>query len=274
MRTIGWNEVQFDPAPGPREPLLQELGVMIARVVEKDMDERQHRIERFDLSQELDRRGGVDGFDLDHLGLPGFEVDRAVNIDPLTSARLFDRELLLFWRPTAGRPRRMGRMHSVCEQHGLVIAQGIPELFIALNESLLLLFVELARNDIRLVIFEPQAMQQRDQSRTAFVNEAEFLLDPGADVRVERGSVALTKTFNASSCAALKKLALPPMSNLVRPSIPCCSKSLNQPRGLTNQKFFRNCRLVCSQMVLNDNKFPPYIIILRCRTTEVRDGAF
>ena len=60
--------------------------------------------------------------------------------------------------------------------------QGIQQLFIALDESLLLRFVELARNDIRLVIFEPQAMQQRDQSRTAFVNEAEFLLDKGADM--------------------------------------------------------------------------------------------
>ena len=39
-----------------------------------------------------------------------------------------------------------------------------------------------SRNDIRLVIFEPQAMQQRDQSRTAFVNEAKFLFDPGTDM--------------------------------------------------------------------------------------------
>ena len=44
------------------------------------------------------------------------------------------------------------------------------------------IFVELARDDVRLVIFEPQTMQQRDQSRAAFINEAEFLLDPGADL--------------------------------------------------------------------------------------------
>src|ERR1700675_1443140 len=107
MRAIGRNEMQFDAATGPREPFLHELGVMIARVVEKDMDERQYRIERFDRFQESDRRGGVDGFDLDHPGLPGLEVDRAVNIDPLTPARLFDRELVLFRRPAADRPRRM-----------------------------------------------------------------------------------------------------------------------------------------------------------------------
>ena len=53
-------------------------------------------------------------------------------------------------------------------------------------------------------------MQKRNQSRTAFVNEAQFLFDKGADLALERGSVAPTKAFNASSCSALKKLALPP----------------------------------------------------------------
>jgi len=55
-------------------------------------------------------------------------------------------------------------MHGVRKQHGLVVAQGIQQLFIALNESLLFFFVQLARDDIGSVIFEPQAMQQRDQS--------------------------------------------------------------------------------------------------------------
>src|SRR5271168_3545262 len=45
-----------------------------------------------------------------------------------------------------------------------------------------------------------------------------------------RGSVVPTNTFNASSCAALKKLALPPTSKLVTPSMPRCSNSLCQPR--------------------------------------------
>ena len=70
VRAISRNEMQPDPAIGPREPVLHELGVMIARIVEKDMDERQHRIESFDRFQKSDRRGGVDGFDLDHPGLP------------------------------------------------------------------------------------------------------------------------------------------------------------------------------------------------------------
>ena len=217
--------------PESRKPFLHQLGVMIARVVEKDMDERQHRIERRDRFQEPDRRDGVDGYDLDHPGLAGREIDRAVNIDPLAPARLFDRELLLARRPAAGRPRRMGRMHRVREQHGFVVGQGIQEIIVALDECLLLFFVEFARDDVRLVILQPQTMQKRNQSRTAFVNEAEFLFDKGADLaRRARQASRRQRPSMRLRCSALKKLALPPTSKLVRPSIPRCSNSLNQPR--------------------------------------------
>ena len=59
---------------------------------------------------------------------PVSQVDRAVNVDALTPARLLDRELLLARRPAADRSRRMGRMHGVRKQHGLVVAQGIQQL--------------------------------------------------------------------------------------------------------------------------------------------------
>ena len=38
---------------------------------------------------------------LDHPGLPGLQVDRAVNVDALTPARLLDRELLLARAPSS-----------------------------------------------------------------------------------------------------------------------------------------------------------------------------
>lgn len=88
---------------------------MIARIVEKDMDECQHRIESFDRFQKSDRRGGVDGFNLDHPGLTSCQVECAMNIDALTSAGLLDRQLVLLGRPAADRPRRMGRVHGVRE---------------------------------------------------------------------------------------------------------------------------------------------------------------
>jgi hypothetical protein len=124
--------------------------MMIARIAEKDMDEREQRIERLDRFQEMDRRGGVDGQGLDHLGSVGPEIDRAVNVDALTSARLFDRELLLARRPAAGGPRGMGWMHRVNEQRGFIVRQGIREIIVALDESLFLLFVELARHNAGL----------------------------------------------------------------------------------------------------------------------------
>src|SRR5450756_3112213 len=109
--------MQSDPAAWLSEPFAHELGMMIARVVEKDMDQHEHRIERLDRLQETDRRGGVDCQRLDHPGLAGLQIDRTVNVDALTPARLFDRELLLAWRPAARWPRGMGWMHCVNEQH-------------------------------------------------------------------------------------------------------------------------------------------------------------
>jgi hypothetical protein len=82
---------------------------MIARTVEKDMDEHSiGSIERLDRFQKLYRRGGVNGQGLNHLGLAGLQIDRAVCVDALTPARLLDRELLLARRLSTGtsHPRR------------------------------------------------------------------------------------------------------------------------------------------------------------------------
>ena len=82
-----------------------------------------------------------------------------MDVDALTPARLSDRQRLLLWCPAASGPHRMGRMHRVRKQHGLAIGQGIQEIIVFRDEVLLLLFVELARDQVRLVIFEPQTMQ-------------------------------------------------------------------------------------------------------------------
>jgi len=47
--------------------------------------------------------------------LAGFQIDRAVNVDALTPARLLDRELVLARRPATGGPRGMGWMYRVRE---------------------------------------------------------------------------------------------------------------------------------------------------------------
>src|SRR4029077_9053962 len=109
--------MQLDAATGPRPPLLPQLGVMIARIVEKDMDEHHQRIKCFDRFEQRDCRGGIDGLNVDHPGLPALEIDGAVNIDALAPARLFDRKLVVLGRPTADRPRRMRRMDRISEQY-------------------------------------------------------------------------------------------------------------------------------------------------------------
>jgi hypothetical protein len=126
---------------------------------------------------------GVNGQGLYHLGLAYLQIDCAVNVDSLTPARLLDRELLLARRPAAGGPRGMGWMHRVRKHHGFVVRQGIQEIIVALDERLLLLFVVPARDGVGLVVFETQTKQKRDQSRAAFIDEAEFLLDPGRQCR-------------------------------------------------------------------------------------------
>jgi len=146
------------------------------------MDEDQHRIERLDRIHETDRRGVVDGQSLDHLLLAGLKIDRAVNVDGLTPGRLFNREVLLARRPAAGGARAMGWSNRVRERHRFVIGQGIQELIVALDERLLLRFIALARNDVRLEMRESQTTQKRDQSRAAFISEPEFPLDKGADL--------------------------------------------------------------------------------------------
>ena len=62
----------------------------------------------------------------------------------------------------------MGRMHRVREQHGFVVGQGIQEIIVALDECLLLLFVEFARDDVRLVILQPQTMQKAQSVPNGF----------------------------------------------------------------------------------------------------------
>ena len=55
-----------------------------------------------------------------------------------------------------------GRMDRISEQYDLVIAQRIQNLIVVLDERLLLFFIELAGDDIGLVIFEIEAVQQRE----------------------------------------------------------------------------------------------------------------
>ena len=51
MGTIGRKEVQHDRAPRHRKPLFDDLGMMIAGVVDKDVDEAHRGMRALDLAQ-------------------------------------------------------------------------------------------------------------------------------------------------------------------------------------------------------------------------------
>jgi transposase len=59
----------------------------------------------------------------------------------------------------------------------IVRAKRVPQLLISFDECLLFFRIEFADDDFRLVVFQAQPVQKRDQSRTAFVNDTEFPLD-------------------------------------------------------------------------------------------------
>jgi len=52
----------------------------------------------------------------------------------------------------------MGGVHRVHEDDGLVRRQGIHQIFVEHDERALLVFVEMARNDLGLAILQAEAM--------------------------------------------------------------------------------------------------------------------
>jgi len=147
----------------------------------------------------------------------------------LAPARLLDREIVLFGRQQPTGRAAWVRMHRVGEQHGLVVAQGIQQFFVARDKSLLLFLVELARDDFRLWIFEPQPISAAAISPERPRNDAEFLGDPSADLarRAARPPRPRLSAFPVARRSTDKRCR-PPRSA----SAPQGRPSTNRPRHL------------------------------------------
>ena len=76
----------------------------------------------------------------------------------------------------------MRRMHRVGEQHRFIGVQMVQQVLIRVDESVLLLRIELTRHRFRLAVLHAQPVQQSDQARLALVIDAALLLDQGADI--------------------------------------------------------------------------------------------
>jgi hypothetical protein len=134
------------------------------------------------------------------------------------------------WRDAQQRARA-GWMRGVRDHHGRVGGQGIQQFFASGDEGFRLCFVEPAGNDFRLVIFETQTMQQRNQSRVAFIDAAKFLRAKGAGLARRTRQRRADPGFRLS-----RRQVLPSWPNLASPSIPSSSYRRRQPRVVSCQQ--------------------------------------
>jgi len=116
MRAIGWDEVQPDAAIGLGQPFLHQSRMVISGVIQKDVNELLGRIHCHDRDEQHDRAARIDGQGFDHFGLAGFQVDGAVDVQPVASAVLFNGDLYILGRPAAYGAYRVGRVNGIGER--------------------------------------------------------------------------------------------------------------------------------------------------------------
>jgi group II intron reverse transcriptase/maturase len=169
---------RLDPAAGHRQPSLHQFRVMVAGIIKEDVDEPHARIHRLDRRQQHDRAESVHRQHIFHNGLAGFEVDRAMDVQTVSSAALFDRNGNVFRSPAPNGPHRVGRMHGISDR--FIGVHPVQQGLVSLDEGRLFRRVQLAGDGFRLAVLHLQPMQQRDQSRPGLVFDATFTRDPGA----------------------------------------------------------------------------------------------
>jgi len=101
MRTVGRHEVQDDLPSGHFQPLLDEPGVVVAGVVEVDVDPAHVRVGPFEGFEQADGALRIDGQHFDDAGHASFEVDCAMQIEPLTARGCGDRAAIATGKPAA-----------------------------------------------------------------------------------------------------------------------------------------------------------------------------
>ena len=85
MRGICWQEMQLHPVLWAVEPWLKYLGMMIAGIVDKDMDGRHGLVVALQLCQHLLGCLGIDLLAFHKGELEGLKVKRALNVEPLAA---------------------------------------------------------------------------------------------------------------------------------------------------------------------------------------------
>ena len=103
MRRVGGEEVQLDPALRSGQPLLDQPGMMVARVVEDDMDAALVRVAGLDCVEQSDGADGIDPVGLDERTIEAFQIEGAVEVDTLTPRGAAKRDVFFPPDPAMGR---------------------------------------------------------------------------------------------------------------------------------------------------------------------------
>src|SRR3974390_1468373 len=238
MGTVGRKEVQHDFAARCRQPLFDNIGMVIAGVVEKDVNEPHRAMRALDLAQELDQTRRADVLNHDNAGLAGFEIDGAVDIEPLASRRLLDGNRGALASPATNRSDLVGRMNRIDEDNSFVGAHRVEQVLVFVDEGLLSGVVEAARHGLRLAIAEAKTVQQGDQPRAA-VAQPESSLQPSPDLpgaarTVDVDPIAQSDFLLAAEAAAtalVAKLLQPIDTALLISAIPGANRVIIQQQS-------------------------------------------
>ena len=90
VRTIGWDEVQHALASSSLEPVAHAPGMMVAGIVQVDMDPSFLGMCNFDRLEQGDQASCIDLGHFQHLCLARLQIDRAMNVEGLATGCLFD----------------------------------------------------------------------------------------------------------------------------------------------------------------------------------------
>ena len=95
MGRVGRQEVQFHAQLRTLKSWLKYLGMMVTRIVDYDVNYGLRVVVFLNLFQQLPSGFSIDLFALDEGELEGFEIKRALKIDPPATRSGFNRRLLI-----------------------------------------------------------------------------------------------------------------------------------------------------------------------------------
>lgn len=153
MWAVGRNDMQFDPAVRSCQPGCHQFRVMVSGIVQISMNVAHAWVNRLGRHQQHDRAQGIHSLHIFHDGLTGFQVDGAVDVQPVPSAALFHRDRRILRSSATNRAHGVGRMRRIDEDHRFISGELVHAGLVLLDETGLLHRIQLAGYRFRLAVF-------------------------------------------------------------------------------------------------------------------------